>query len=793
VNQRKKLLLAGMLAAASCGAAHADGIFIDAANRTDMVYDDARGLIYIANGNQVLRYDVQCGCQQTPIPLGGTLKGLDLSPDGTTLAVADAAQDGTNEWVHLVNLDSLVDTKATVAEAVGEYGTYAVSYAKDGSLLVTSNYNGSGWAPLRRLDPTTLKWTTVQGTAIPLGVRQSSMVAVSGDRRVYAIAEPNSSDGPWDVYFPATGQFDPRQLYQNGTSWFNYEIGINANGTQVAIPTYGGTFFYDANHQKIATLGEYAGAQPIGVAYHPAEPQVFLPWATTSQVRVYDTQSFQMIASYDFQDSFASPGNWSFVQGRTRLSNDGSLLMVSVTGGVRYLRMYSPLSATPVSASSAGGRVKVALSGAVGNSGKLMYSVATPPAHGKAFVDGNTLTYVPAPGYSGTDTFSYAVRYGKATVTAPVTMTVTANNAAYNPVVSFNTLPVLQPTTPVPGSTHVPGDFNGDGTSDLLWFNPSQSKVGYWTMSATTTHDPGRSAPVVQTGAVIFDVTPGYFVAAAGDLNGDGFTDLVFTSGNKDLWLWANDKHGGFTSTQIGTYPGNWQLVGSGDVDGDGKDDLLWLNPSDCQFGYWIMQGATLKSLDVIPIPCGYYPVGVGYYSSSKYVSVLWSSAANDLYVWDSRSNWFSSYDLSNALTQLGMGHPDARYTWAVGGGSAGQGIGIEWFNSMTRSGFGASLTRSFDAGGNQTSYSMSALWKGGAWLDTPDTAGYLIQGGTTKASALYVIDQGHMTIGTSGLPVDNLTYSGSAPIPSGQQWIYPAGWYVIGAPSNGATPLPWR
>ncbi|MGY3039197.1 hypothetical protein ACVWWQ_000784 [Rhodanobacter sp. TND4EL1] len=68
-------------------AAWADGTFIAAPNRTDMVIDTARQMIYIANGTQVLRYDLSCDCQTTPITLGGAIKGMNLSPEKTGVRV----------------------------------------------------------------------------------------------------------------------------------------------------------------------------------------------------------------------------------------------------------------------------------------------------------------------------------------------------------------------------------------------------------------------------------------------------------------------------------------------------------------------------------------------------------------------------------------------------------------------------------------------------------------------------------------------------------------------------------
>jgi hypothetical protein len=312
-------------------------------------------------------------------------------------------------------------------------------------------------------------------------------------------------------------------------------------------------------------------------------------------------------------------------------------------------------------------------------------------------------------------------------------------------------------------------------------------------MNASRTPGTSGIAHVTRNGAFTYNVTPGYYVGAIGDFNGDGYADVVYTSANRDLWMWTNDQHGHFTSTSFGTYPANWQLVGAADIDGDGNDDLLWVDPSDCQFAYWLMKGSTRVGARTVPVTCGYYPVGIGYYSPSGMVSILWSSAANDLWVWDSHTGLFTSYNLSNVLTQLGTGNVDPRYVWAFGGGWMGQGIGVEWYNPANSTGFGSLLSRTF-VGTNQTAYQMTPAWAGGGWVDKPESGGYQLLTGA-NGSGLYVLDKVRHMIGTSGVLVSgtDFSYSGTAPVPEAQQWSYPVGWYLIGAPSNGAQPLPWR
>jgi len=322
------LALVGTISSAKA----ADGEFIAAPGRMDMVHDAKRGIVYISSSDgKVLRYNVATGTFLSAIEVGGHPAGIDLSPDGNQLAVADRDSGATQVWVDIVNLATLTTRKLTAPKDFGEAGTWSVAYAADGSLLATSQYSGSGGVPMRRFHPAARKYETIAH------VSQNTMLAPSADRSKVGFAEANSSDGPWGAYTVATRTFAFRQWYTDGTSWFNFEIATNPAGTQYAIPTYGGTMIYDAAYAKIATIGVYAGGQPIGAVYHPSQNVVYFPWADSTEVRAYDSVTFQQVGAYDTGSTFTHTGNWAYQQGRIRISADGSLLMVTVDGGVRLL------------------------------------------------------------------------------------------------------------------------------------------------------------------------------------------------------------------------------------------------------------------------------------------------------------------------------------------------------------------------------------------------------------------------------------------------------------------------
>src|ERR1044071_3561347 len=157
-----RLLLAVAFVFALQFRAEAAGTFISAPSRVDMVYDSGRDTLYITSGASVLRYHLGTNSFLTPFNLGGNLAGLDLSPDGDTLVVADRTRTQANTWVHVVDLRTGEAQKALFPRAFREGGTFSVAYGRDNRVLVTGTFEGSGWVPLRRLDPATGAWSALR-------------------------------------------------------------------------------------------------------------------------------------------------------------------------------------------------------------------------------------------------------------------------------------------------------------------------------------------------------------------------------------------------------------------------------------------------------------------------------------------------------------------------------------------------------------------------------------------------------------------------------------------------------
>ena len=136
------------------------------------------------------------------------------------------------------------------------------------------------------------------------------------------------------------------------------------------------------------------------------------------------------------------------------------------------------------------------------------------------------------------------------------------------------------------------GDFSGDGKPDLIWQHETQGLVAIWIMNGLHLID-GR---VLSSSAT--DLT--WQIVGSGDFNGDGYRDLVWQNrvgGDISVWL----MEGTNVVTMVAVPPGsgpdtNWAIRAVGDVDGDGRPDLIWQHRLNGGLACWLMDGTTQRT-----------------------------------------------------------------------------------------------------------------------------------------------------------------------------------------------------
>jgi hypothetical protein len=130
------------------------------------------------------------------------------------------------------------------------------------------------------------------------------------------------------------------------------------------------------------------------------------------------------------------------------------------------------------------------------------------------------------------------------------------------------------------------GDFNRDGWPDILWrFNGSGGRNVVWYMKgATLTGTASLSA--------ITDLN--WQIVGTGDFNGDGWPDILWrydgSGGENVVWYMKGTTRTGSASLPAATDL-NWKIEGTGDFNGDGKEDILWRHHGKGYNLIWYLDG----------------------------------------------------------------------------------------------------------------------------------------------------------------------------------------------------------
>lgn len=333
----RKRCVAGQWSAVTC--APPTPHFIPIPSARDIVHDAKRNRLYVTMAQRfafdapfaaggVLVYDLANETLEEPLLKGSQrCLGIDLSPDGDRLIVADGTIAGDENHLHLIDIDSgEVDTLDFELED-GEGGMFTALFISDDEVLATSTYQGSGWVPLRRVD-------LVSGEAeIVASVTQNTMLARSADGSTVAFAQANISSGAWGVYAPSEEAFEHAM-----TDWFVYEIAISRNAEQIAVPTYGGLFVFDGALEPLATLGYYSRSLPISAVYSPVADEVYFAWYDADvSIDAYSTETLEPVRTIAAEPGkFDWTGNHAFDNGRLRISRDGTLLFATTATGIAF-------------------------------------------------------------------------------------------------------------------------------------------------------------------------------------------------------------------------------------------------------------------------------------------------------------------------------------------------------------------------------------------------------------------------------------------------------------------------
>ncbi len=204
------------------------------------------------------------------------------------------------------------------------------------------------------------------------------------------------------------------------------------------------------------------------------------------------------------------------------------------------------------------------------------------------------------------------------------------------------------------------GDWTGNSTDGILWFDPTTGDADEWQLSNTqwsASVDLGPH-PANGTDGASFQIGG---TDSATDFFDNGTDDVLWTSTNSDgtiatdIWelsftgQWAN-------SVSPGNHPTGYTVAGTGDWTGDGTDGILWYNASTGDTDEWqLTSGQWSASVDLGSHPgAGWTIAGVGDFFDTGRDDVLWTSVnsdgtvATDIWELNSSGKWQASVSPGN-------------------------------------------------------------------------------------------------------------------------------------------------
>lgn len=160
----------------------------------------------------------------------------------------------------------------------------------------------------------------------------------------------------------------------------------------------------------------------------------------------------------------------------------------------------------------------------------------------------------------------------------------------------------------------VVGDFDGNGTSDILWSQPGTGADRIWLFDR-------NGNPVSRTVTI-----GGSYRPIVGDFDGDGVDDIFwYGPGARPDSIWWFNRQGTY-SVAARSVVGEQYRPFAGDFDGDGHDDIFWYAPGPAKDYRWTSITRSGAYTSNSTTASGIYDPVVGDYDGNGVDDIVWYS-----------------------------------------------------------------------------------------------------------------------------------------------------------------------
>jgi FG-GAP-like repeat len=570
VSNARRIIQLFLLALSAVVAGEVNGQgFLIRTVRTGMVFDHAGQNLYISDGDGLIKtFNLRTHTLQRNYNLGGWVWGIDIAPDDSFILAAQnsvGTSQGTFQRVNLAT-GTITNINYTFQWPL-ERGGWDVAIGSNGLALVTTQFSGSGWIPLRQIDLSTNAITIrsdAPGSGLNGQVRGNSQIHRSADGTRLLVMESDISGGETFTYSGITNTFGPSFM----TNAFRDFAGgaVDRNGNLVAETTTTGS-------SEIASLFTAPGFDNIhnfngnrldgGLAFDGVRDVLYAVNTATDQIIAYSTITFAELLRFDIGEHIGPPPITQYDTGTLVASADGRWLALETDSGIRLFPIPPGWSIVSIADLNHDGKPDYVLLNAATRQTAVWYL--------------NDNVFVSAAGGPTLPATWRIVDFGDFDGDGKpdaVLLNASTGETAIVYLNDFGSVGVAPgPTLPAGYSLAGTADFNGDGKPDYALFNDSTVKgltvIWYLNNNSFVSAASGPFLPA------------DYSLAGTADFNGDGKPDYVLlnaATGQTAVW-YLNDNV--FVSAAGGpTLPAAWSIVDFGDFNGDGKPDAVLLNAS---------------------------------------------------------------------------------------------------------------------------------------------------------------------------------------------------------------------